>query len=91
MQKGGVFMNDIMAKIRSGILDLFPEVGDLPLTEETTLSQIPDFDSMAAVNFQTYLEETFPMKVPLDMLDGETPLGELAAYILRYTGKKAAA
>jgi acyl carrier protein len=84
-------MNDIMAKISRGILDLFPEVGNLPLTKETTLSQIPDFDSMAAVNLQTYLEETFSLKIPLDMLDGELPLGELASYIMRFTRKKEAA
>ncbi len=84
-------MNDILAKIRSGILDIFPEVGNLPLTAETNLGQIPDFDSMAAVNFQTFLEENFPLKVPLDMLSEEMTLGELAAYISGFVKKKAAA
>jgi acyl carrier protein len=39
---------------------------------------------MAAVNLQTFLEEHFPLKVSLDMLTAEMPLGELVAYIGRY-------
>jgi len=84
-------MDDILNKIESGILDLFPEVGNLTLTAETNLGQIPDFDSMASVNFQTFLEENFPLKIPLDMLNEEMTLGELAAYISRFVKKKAAA
>ena len=84
-------MYDILNKIKSGILDIFPEVGNLPLVAETNLGQIPDFDSMAAVNLQTFLEGNFPLKVPLDMLNEELTLGELAIYISRLVKKKAAA
>jgi hypothetical protein len=65
-------MNEVMEKIKYGILDLFPEIG------------IPNYDSMAAVNLQTFLEENFPLKVSLDILTAEMPLGELVAYIGRY-------
>lgn len=84
-------MQDILNKIKDGIIDLFPEVGNLTLTAETSLGQIPDFDSMASVNFQTFLEESFPLRIPLDMINEETTLGELAAYINGFLKKKAAA
>jgi acyl carrier protein len=80
-------MNEIMEKIRYGILDLFPEIGKAPITAEMCLGAIPNYDSMAAVNLQTFLEENFPLKVSLDMLSAEMPLGELAAYIGRYVKK----
>lgn len=84
-------MDHILSKIKSGILDLFPEVGNMTLAAETSLGQIPDFDSMASVNFQTFLEASFPLRIPLDMLNEETTLGELAVYINGFVKKKAAA
>jgi len=77
-------MDEIMEKIRTGIVDLFPEMGDKPITPEMPLGDIPDYDSMAAVNLQTFLEENFPLKVSLDMLAAETLICELAAYVARY-------
>ena len=77
-------MNEIMEKIKYGILDLFPEIGKVPITAEMCLGAIPNYDSMAAVNLQTFLEENFPLKVSLDILTAEMPLGELVAYIGRY-------
>jgi acyl carrier protein len=73
-----------MEKIKYGILDLFPEIGGVPITAEMCLGTIPNYDSMAAVNLQTFLEENFPLKVSLDMLTAEMPLGELVAYIGGY-------
>jgi acyl carrier protein len=81
-------MNEIMEKIKQGILDLFPEIGKVPITAEMCLGEIPEFDSMAAVNLQTFLEENFPLKVSLDMLTVEITLGELVAYIARYVKSK---
>ena len=77
-------MNEILEKIKYGNLDLFPEIGKVPITAEMCLGTIPNYDSMAAVNLQTFLEENFPLKVSLDMLTAEMPLGELVAYIGRY-------
>jgi acyl carrier protein len=77
-------MNEVMEKIKYGILDLFPEIGKAPITAEMCLGAIPNYDSMAAVNLQTFLEENFPLKVSLDILTAEMPLGELVAYIGRY-------
>jgi acyl carrier protein len=77
-------MNEVMEKIKYGILDLFPEIGKAPITAQMCLGAIPNYDSMAAVNLQTFLEENFPLKVSLDILTAEMPLGELVAYIGRY-------
>ncbi|HPC73608.1 MAG TPA: acyl carrier protein [Syntrophales bacterium] len=81
-------MNEIMEKIKEGILDLFPEIGEVPITAEMCLGDIPEYDSMAAVNLQTFLEENFPLKVSLDMLAAEMTLGELASYIARFVKTK---
>ncbi|HOK06709.1 MAG TPA: acyl carrier protein [Syntrophales bacterium] len=68
-------------KIIAGIVELFPEVGDLTLDADTPLGAIPGFDSMAAVNLQTYLEEVFKTTVFLEILNAETTIGELAVYL----------
>jgi len=81
-------MDEIMTKIRNGILELFPDIGSLPITADTLLGEIPDFDSMAAVNLQTFLEANFPLKIPLDMLNEETTIGELVVHIGKYVRKK---
>jgi acyl carrier protein len=81
-------MDDILTKIRNGIQELFPDIGSLPITAETRLGEIPDYDSMAAVNLQTFLEENFPLKIPLDMLNEETTIGELVIHIGKYVRKK---
>jgi len=81
-------MDEITARIRSGIQELFPDIGSVPITAEMRLGEIPDFDSMAAVNLQTFLEANFPLKVPLDMLNEETTIGELVVYIGNYVRKK---
>ncbi len=74
----------ILATIRSGIEELFPDVGKVPITLQMRLGDIPDYDSMAAVNLQMFLEERFPLKVSLDMLTEDMTLGELIEYIGRY-------
>lgn len=81
-------MHDILTKIRNGIQELFPDIGGLPITAETRLGEIPDFDSMASVNLQTFLEANFPLKIPLDMLNEETTIGELVIHIGKYVRKK---
>jgi len=84
-------MSEILETIKNALADLFPEVGTMTLTEATRLGEIPDYDSMAAINIQTFLEETYPLKVSLDMLNEEMTLGELAEYVSRYALKRAQA
>jgi acyl carrier protein len=74
-------MNDIFTKIKEGIYQLFSDAEDIELTMDTKLEEIPDWDSMGAVNLQSYLEQEFQVAVSLDMLDEETSLGELVSRI----------
>ncbi|MGD8716340.1 MAG: acyl carrier protein [Desulfobacterales bacterium] len=74
-------MNDIFIPLKEGICQLFSDAEDMELTLDTKLEEIPDWDSMAAVNLQSYLEQEFKIAISLDMLDGETSLGELVSRI----------
>jgi acyl carrier protein len=73
-------MGDTFKMIAKGIRDLFPDMG-AGISPDTRLGEIPDYDSMAAVNLQTYLEETFRVSVPLDLLGEELTIRELMEYI----------
>ncbi|MDQ5987347.1 MAG: hypothetical protein CSYNP_03087 [Syntrophus sp. SKADARSKE-3] len=74
-------MDELLEKIGEGLRELFPEIGKLDMNLETRLGDIPDYDSMAAVNFQSYLQEAFHISIPLDLLDEDTTLGDLIAFI----------
>lgn len=74
-------MDNIMQMIQEGIRDIFPEIGDLTITSETQLKEIPEWDSIAAVNLQTFLESAFPAKLPLDLFNDETTIGEIVKFI----------
>ncbi|HAJ27802.1 MAG TPA: acyl carrier protein [Syntrophus sp. (in: bacteria)] len=74
-------MADTLKKLKLGIEDLFPEVGSIAVTGETRLGDIPDFDSMAAVNLQTFIEENFKVAIPLDLLGEDTTLKDIVNYI----------
>jgi acyl carrier protein len=80
-------MEDILRKIQAGILEIFPDAAAVDLTLELKLGGIPEWDSIAAVNLQTFLQETFPVRIPLDLMTDETTIGELAAFIGKRAGK----
>ncbi len=68
-------------KIIQGIFDVFPDLDGLQLDGETTLGKIPDWDSMAAVNLQVFIEENFRIQLPLDLLNENARISELVKYI----------
>ncbi|MDI9570646.1 MAG: phosphopantetheine-binding protein [Pseudomonadota bacterium] len=74
-------MTDTLKKLKTGIEDLFPETEGMVVNAETRLGDIPDFDSMAAVNLQNFIVETFDITIPLDLFGEDVTLGELAACI----------
>jgi acyl carrier protein len=80
-------MEETLRKIQAGILDIFPDAAAFEITLETKLGEIPEWDSIAAVNLQTYLQETFPVRIPLDLLTDETAVGELVTFIVKRTVK----
>ncbi|OPY88884.1 MAG: Phosphopantetheine attachment site [Smithella sp. PtaU1.Bin162] len=74
-------MSKTLEKLKSGILETFPEIGDVPISPEMQLGEIPEWDSIAAVNLQTYLRENFGIDVQLDFLNNETTLADIAEFI----------
>lgn len=74
-------MDELLEKISEGIRELFPEIGKLNISLETRLGDIPEYDSMAAVNLQSFLQDAFHMSIPLDLLNEDTTLDDLIAFI----------
>jgi acyl carrier protein len=64
-----------------GLCDIFPECEEMALSEKTVLGELPEWDSMAAVNLQTYLLQNFQVEVPLELLADETSLQEITAFL----------
>jgi len=59
------------------IVELFPEAEGMDLNADTRLEDIPGWDSMSAINFQTRVETAFGVSVPEEMLSGETSIGDI--------------
>lgn len=74
-------MNNTLAILIMGIQDLFPEADAIQFDGESELGKIPDWESMAAVNLQYFIENTFHVSIPLDMLTEKATLYELVKYI----------
>ena len=68
-------------KVIQGIFDLFPDLDGLELDGETSLGKIPDWDSMAAVNLQVFIEEKFRVQLPLDLLNENATISEVVKFI----------
>ena len=79
---------DILKIIGEGLQDIFPGMPDITLNTNSQLDEIPDWDSMASVNFQMFLQDRFGIVVPNDYLTGERTIGEIIDLI---TGKRMAA
>lgn len=74
-------MSDIFSRIKEGLQELFPEAAAMEMTKDTQLGQIPDWDSMASVNFQSFIEQNFQVTVPQDLLGEEITIGEVISFI----------
>ena len=61
--------------------DIFPEAGDMAIESDTRLGDIPEWDSMNAVNLQTYLEKRCAVSIPLELLIEDTTVGELIRFM----------
>ena len=64
-----------------GLEELFPESQGTEFTLETLLGDMPEWDSMAAVNLQAFILQQFEMEVPLELLADETSIQEIIAFI----------
>ena len=76
-------MLEVLTTIRNGIPELFPGAMGFPIEPETLLNDIPEWDSMTSVNFKVFLEETFGVSIPDDLLEGGSTIGEVIAFIRR--------
>jgi acyl carrier protein len=76
-------MSEVLSAIREGIPDLFPGAVGFNVDPETLLNHIPEWDSMSSVNFKIFLEETFGVKIPDDLLEGGSTIGEVINFIRR--------
>lgn len=79
----------IVERIIEGLRELFPEAEQMAIDRETNLNAMPEWDSMAAVNFQTYLLQAFDIEVPLELLSDETAISEIAAFLKEPIGYEA--
>jgi acyl carrier protein len=76
-------LSELLATIREGIPDLFPGALGFKIEPDTLLNDIPEWDSMTSVNFKVFLEETFGVSIPDDLLEGGSTIGEVIAFIRR--------
>ena len=76
-------MSEVLATIREGIPELFPGALGFNIEPDTLLNDIPEWDSMTAVNFKVFLEETFGVSIPDDLLEGGSTVGEVISFIRR--------
>jgi len=79
---------DVLRIIGEGLQDIFPGMPDIALNHDSQLDEIPDWDSMASVNFQMFLQDRFGIVISNDFLTGERTIGEIIDLI---TGKRMAA
>lgn len=68
-------------RIIQGLRETFPDAENLVFTEESVLGDLPEWDSMAAVNLQTYLQEQFQIEIPLEFLVDETSIKEISVFL----------
>lgn len=74
-------MDVLLEQIIESLQEVFPEAGSITFASDSILGEVPDWDSMAAVNLQTYLQQKFEIEVPLEFLADETTLDEVMNFI----------
>jgi acyl carrier protein len=75
-------MHEVWEKLRTVLMEEFLETGDMTaVTEKTKLGEIPNWDSMAAVNLQILINETFHLDLPLDLLPDEASFEDVIGFI----------
>lgn len=75
-------MRDAWEKLKTVMMEEFLETGDVTaVSEQTKLGEIPNWDSMAAVNLQILINETFQIDLPLDLLQDEASFETLIGFI----------
>jgi len=68
-------------RIIENLREVFPECSEMILSMDTQLGELPEWDSMAAVNLQTTLLQQFEVEVPLELLADQTKLQEIMEFL----------
>lgn len=76
--------------IIEGLQEVFPECGAMTLEMETQLGELPDWDSMAAVNLQSFFLQQYEVEVPLELMADQTTVEELLAFLQNPVASEAA-
>lgn len=61
-------MQIAMAKLKACLTNVFPRCDTSAITLDTTLGEIPDWDSMNSINFLMELESTFSVPMANEIL-----------------------
>jgi acyl carrier protein len=74
-------MGETFTTLVERMREIFPKMEEMELASETRLEEIPEWDSMSAVNLETCIEGEFGVIIPQIALGGELTIGELVGYI----------
>ncbi len=73
-------MQEILAKLKDGIQGIMPGASR-QIVLETAIADIPAWDSLHSVTLQMFLEETFNKTIPLDLVQGDSTIGDIIDYL----------
>jgi acyl carrier protein len=74
-------MQITLERMTECLCEVFPECSDMALSIDTQLGELPEWDSMAAVNLQTILHQQFDVEAPLELLADQTKLQEIMDFL----------
>jgi len=74
-------MKEMILKLKEELAEIFPEIVTMNITPDTLLEEIPDWDSMAAINLLVFLNDHYDLNLKQDSLTDDTPFGEILEQI----------
>lgn len=74
-------MKEMILKLAEDLTEIFPDIDTITITPETMLEEIPDWDSMAAINLQLFLNEEFGIHIEQDFFNDDTSFREVSERI----------
>ena len=79
---------EVLEKTRRIVLDLYPEMADVDLTEDTVVNTDIGIDSMGFVLIICKLEAMFGVKIPERQWSKLSTLGDVVDTIMKYLPQK---
>jgi acyl carrier protein len=72
---------DTLSIVIECVRDTLPGLSGTTVSRETRLGDLPEWDSMVAVNLQMCLEETFETDLPAEFLGIQTTIAEISSQV----------